>query len=610
MMTSNRWTLALALLLITAGALVFRAPRLTARPFHGDEAIHAVKFGELQDTGSFQYDPKEYHGPTLHYFTLPVMWLTGRGYMDASEAYYRIVPAIFGAGLVLALWLVRREMGGWETVWAGVLTAVSSAMVFYSRYYIQEMLLVFFTFVAIASGCRYARSGKAGWAILCGLCLGMMHATKETWVIQLGAMGGAAALTMLWVRWIDGQRDAARGRFRWWVFVIAALGAILIASLFLSGFFMEAAKAPTGREKLLSAVRGPWNSVLAYKVYFGRGTGNTDHNHPWDYYLKLLAWTQYGRLWFSEGLILALAAVGGLVAVFTRPRVALQGASGGRAVLALSQQESTQMIAGALTGMFSTERISAAARAVEPTTSVAANEPLGVDHLRRRFRLFLVFYTLILTAAYAAIPYKTPWCLLGFLHGMILLGGIGAVALVRGMRRVAPMALMALVLLAGSAQLGWQAYRLNFPSYYGQRKLSLYCDQRNPYVYSHPGLTMYELIERIEGLAKVHPKGREMRINVFTKDIWPIPWYLRSFSNIGYWPDVDSAVRQGVADGINAQTMINAPVIITSTELEPAVAEQLKGSYANPDFFGLRPHVLLIVHVQSDLWEAFLKTRR
>ena len=610
MMTSNRWTLALALLLITAGALVFRAPRLTARPFHGDEAIHAVKFGELQETGSFQYDPKEYHGPTLHYFTLPVMWLTGRGYMDASEAYYRIVPAIFGAGLVLALWLVRREMGGWETVCAGVLTAVSSAMVFYSRYYIQEMLLVFFTFVAIASGCRYARSGKAGWAILCGLCLGMMHATKETWVIQLAAMGGAAILTMLCVRWIDGQRNAARGRFRWWVFVIAALGAILIASLFLSGFFIEAAKAPTGKEKLLAAVRGPWNSVLAYKTYFSRGTGNTDHNHPWDYYLKLLAWTQYGRLWFSESLILALAAVGGLVAVFTRPRVALQAASGGRAVLALSQQESTQMIVGALTGMFSTERISAAARAVEPTTSVAADEPLGVDHLRRRFRLFLVFYTLMLTAAYAAIPYKTPWCLLGFLHGMILLGGIGAVALVRGMRRVAPMALMALVLLAGSAQLGWQAYRLNFPSYYGQRKLSLYCDQRNPYVYSHPGLTMYELIERIEGLAKVHPKGREMRINVFTKDIWPIPWYLRSFSNIGYWPDVDSAVRQGVADGINAQTMINAPVIITSTELEPAVAEQLKGSYANPDFFGLRPHVLLIVHVQSDLWEAFLKTRR
>jgi hypothetical protein len=29
----------------------------------------------------------------------------------------------------------------------------------------------------------------------------------------------------------------------------------------------------------------------------------------------------------------------------------------------------------------------------------------------------LAFYTLILLALYSAIPYKTPWCLLGFLHG-------------------------------------------------------------------------------------------------------------------------------------------------------------------------------------------------
>ena len=37
---------------------------------------------------------------------------------------------------------------------------------------------------------------------------------------------------------------------------------------------------------------------------------------------------------------------------------------------------------------------------------------------------------------YSAIPYKTPWCLLGFLHGMILLAGVGAVVLVRSARGV------------------------------------------------------------------------------------------------------------------------------------------------------------------------------
>ncbi|HEX2974040.1 MAG TPA: hypothetical protein VHP11_17035, partial [Tepidisphaeraceae bacterium] len=50
---------------------------------------------------------------------------------------------------------------------------------------------------------------------------------------------------------------------------------------------------------------------------------------------------------------------------------------------------------------------------------------------RRWFWIFLASYTVLLTAAYSAVPYKTPWCLLGFLHGMILLAAVGAVALIR-----------------------------------------------------------------------------------------------------------------------------------------------------------------------------------
>ena len=36
---------------------------------------------------------------------------------------------------------------------------------------------------------------------------------------------------------------------------------------------------------------------------------------------------------------------------------------------------------------------------------------------------------------------------------------------------------------------------------------------------------------------------------------------------------VETAVRQGGEVGVDAQTVINAPVVITSTEFEPAVAE-------------------------------------
>ena len=66
-------------LLIAAGALAFRLHRLDLRPFHVDEAVQAVKAGELYDSGQYRYDPLEFHGPSLYYLTLPVLKLSGAG---------------------------------------------------------------------------------------------------------------------------------------------------------------------------------------------------------------------------------------------------------------------------------------------------------------------------------------------------------------------------------------------------------------------------------------------------------------------------------------------------------------------------------------------------
>ena len=41
----------LALLAVAAGALAFRLPGLNNRPMHVDEAVQAVKFGELYEKG-------------------------------------------------------------------------------------------------------------------------------------------------------------------------------------------------------------------------------------------------------------------------------------------------------------------------------------------------------------------------------------------------------------------------------------------------------------------------------------------------------------------------------------------------------------------------------
>ena len=51
-------------------ALALRLPRLAQRPMHTDEAVHAIKFGQLLENNDYRYDHFEYHGPTLNYFTL------------------------------------------------------------------------------------------------------------------------------------------------------------------------------------------------------------------------------------------------------------------------------------------------------------------------------------------------------------------------------------------------------------------------------------------------------------------------------------------------------------------------------------------------------------
>jgi len=127
-------------LLVALVALALRLTRLTNRPMHGDEAVNAVKFGDLLEEGFYRYDPHEYHGPTLNYLTLIPAWLgSAEKLAQVGEFTLRIVPVFFGILLVLMPLLLTRGLGKTVVILAVAFTAVSPAMVFYSRYYIHEM---------------------------------------------------------------------------------------------------------------------------------------------------------------------------------------------------------------------------------------------------------------------------------------------------------------------------------------------------------------------------------------------------------------------------------------------------------------------------------------
>ena len=77
-------------------------------------------------------------------------------------------------------------------------------------------------------------------------------------------------------------------------------------------------------------------------------------------------------------------------------------------------------------------------------------------------------------------------------------------------------------------------------------------------------------------------------------DYWPLPWYFRDLTKVGYWSDIPPSP--------------DAPVIITAPQLVPKLQPLLKDQYfveAN----GLRPGRLLTVFIRQDLWDRFMAGR-
>jgi len=78
---------------------------------------------------------------------------------------------------------------------------------------------------------------------------------------------------------------------------------------------------------------------------------------------------------------------------------------------------------------------------------------------------------------------------------------------------------------------------------------------------------------------------------------WPIPWYLRRLTRVGYWV---SASQAGRVD--------DAPVVIAAQDQAGAVAEALGDRYIQ-EFYGLRPDVVLTLFVERASWDRFMAAR-
>lgn len=387
--------------IVLAGAFL-RLFKLTMVPLHHDEGVNGNFLVTLVRQGKYFYDPQNYHGPTLYYFSAIIPWVVRFfGGTQAGNAYglttfnIRLVTALFGIGTIVLALCLRKRLGSIGALSAAALIAISPGAIYLSRYFIHESLFVFFTLAIVVAALRYWDTANSLYLILASAAAALMVATKETWVMNGPVLLIALLITVVYVLARDAMRDSSgREGLREKVAVtIERFGGpvplitialvifavfILVNVFFYSSFFTNYPKGVSDALKTLNLWRQRTH----------------EHEHPWYQYAYWLMW--------EEAVVFVLAGLGALIAV----------AKG-----------------------------------------------------NNRLALFVASWSWGLLAAYSLVGYKTPWITLNFIVPMALTSGYAIDVAYRALRELNQARLLAFAGLLIAGYCGFQLYQLNFVHY-------------------------------------------------------------------------------------------------------------------------------------------------
>lgn len=537
---SNR-TWLICSLFIMAVAAILRLYNLSLVPFHHDEGVNGNFLVRLVREGFYQYDPGNYHGPTLYYFSAIIPWILRFFFGESAQNAYglntvtvRAVPALFGLGTVWLVLLLRRRIGTVGTLCAAALLAVSPGAVYLSRYFIHETLFVFFTLGAVVAGLKYYERANPVYLVLASVSAGLIFATKETAIISATVLAIALATTQLYLQLWSGlfrknQRSSKQRRSEQvrntisQPSAIERLGGPMVLALLcllsivvfvgVNVFFYSSPKSPftSSPSFFTNYPKGVYDSVNTFK--FWRETGKKDHLKP----IMTYVWW----LWRQEPPLIFLGTVGAALIVW-KPR--------------------------------------------------------------NTFALFSALWAFGLLAAYSLIGYKTPWLVLSFVIPLALISGYALQVFYEwGLGEIR---LIIAVMLLAVAISGYKTVDLNFFNYDNDAESYVY-------VYAHSRRELLALVDEIEKIATGSKRGAKTGITIVSPDYWPLPWYLRNYTGVGYH---------------GRMTASTEPVIIASENQGAEVQttfgvqyEQINSGFNSAGSYPLRPGVNLLLYVRRDL---------
>jgi len=486
---------------VVIAGIFLRFDQLSQRPFHADEATGARITASRMTSGDYKFDPIHYHGPLLSSLAIPLCeWKGEDVWPELTKHTLRLVPAIAGSLLLLVPLLWRKRFGDAPMLLATALLATSPLLVYYSRMFIHESLLVLLGMLALVSLIRFPRFG------IPGLLIGLMFATKESFAISIIAWSGAAVL----IAWENRKKiDRASCISAWENFRAPILVSLLAAAVSSAFFYTDGFRQPHGA---IDAVR----TFFVYKTVDG-------HGKAFPYYLQLLAWPmKSGGLWWFGTPVVILALIA-FASSFRRDA---------------ESPSIVRFIAYAAAGHF---------------------------------------------AIYSIIAYKTPWLAsLPWAH-VCLLAGFAVAGFSR--HRLPIKAALTLLVAACLISQFIQTRRATgrFAS-----------DERNPFAYVPTRNEIESLEPWLAKLRLAAPAISNEPIAVIGGDYWPLPWYLRSFKQIGYWPTQPAGLE-------------SRAIVFAMPETSDAVTARLEKTHvALPR--GLRAGVTAQMYVRTDVWKLWMES--
>ena len=154
-------------------ALALRLWGLGDRAMSHDESLHALYSWKLYAGQGYQHDPMM-HGPFLFFANALTYYLFG-----VSDFTARLVPALFGAVLVVLPYFLRKWMGRLGALAAAVILTLSPSFLYYSRYIRNDIYIAVWSVLMVIALFRFMDERKNRYIYLFGIVALLSIATKE-----------------------------------------------------------------------------------------------------------------------------------------------------------------------------------------------------------------------------------------------------------------------------------------------------------------------------------------------------------------------------------------------------------------------------------------------